>query len=236
MTPARGWAETLRCARRDGRGYAALALVLVATPLAAPLAAQGRRSGTCALPDTTKEWFTQQRAWLDEPKHDWSNDTLRAKLLTVAGLDGSRPVPVQRGWSVLEPRAMPSDSATLAMLRGMLRQRGAPFPTRSVVGAAGARAVFLLVLGDSALEASTYRRMQEAGLGEGFEADVAVLEDRVRVRAGRGQLYGTAFRVVDGALVPPRIEDSAHVDLRRDAAGMPTLAQSLCDAMRARVR
>jgi len=205
--------------------------------LAAPVGAQTpqRGGGMCAKPDTTTEWYKQQRAWLDESKHDWSDDALRRKLLEAAGLDGSRPVPVQLGWSVLERRPIPADRAMVAMLRGVLRQRGGTFPTRSVVGAAGARAVFLIVLGDSALEAATYRRMQEAGLGEGFEPDVAVLEDRVRVRAGRGQLYGTALRGRD-SLSPARIEDSSHVDLRRDAAGMPPLAQSLCDAMRSRAR
>jgi hypothetical protein len=210
-----------------------LALALLAAPLAAQTPGRGR--GLCAKPDTTKEWYTQQRAWLDESKHDWTDEALRNRLLKAADLDASRPVPVQLGWSVLEPRAVPADSAIAAMLRGMLRQRGAAFPTRSVVGAAGARAVFMIVLGDTTLEALTYRRMQEAGLGEAFEPDVAVLEDRVRVRAGRGQLFGTALRGGDG-VAPARIEDSSHVDLRRDAAGMPPLAQSLCDAMRARVR
>ena len=48
--------------------------------------------------------------------------------------------------------------------------------------------------------------MMEAGLGESFEADVAVLEDRVRVRAGRGQLYGTALVENAGRVAPARME------------------------------
>ena len=212
---------------------ALMVLAIVAGPLLAqsPRPAPAQR---CALPDTTREWFKQQRSWLDESKKDWTSDSLRQRLLAVAELDGTRPVPIQPGWSILAQGAA-KDSGTATMLRGMLRTRGAPFPTRSMVGAAGARAVFLLVLGDSALEASTYRRFQEAGLGEGFEADVAVIEDRVRARAGRGQLYGTALRSPDGggALAPLRIEDSSHVDLRRDAAGLPPLSQSVCAARRA---
>jgi hypothetical protein len=210
---------------------AALAAISAAA-LALPLAAQGTPRGAprCAMPDTTKEWFRQQRAWLDDSKHDWSNDSLRQSLMRAAGVDASRPLAVQTGWTLLDGNATPRDSASIAMLRGMMRQRGSPWPTRSVVGAAGVRAVWQLTVGDSALEASVLRRMMEAGLGESFEADVAVLEDRVRVRAGRGQLYGTVLRGNAGALASARIEDSAHVDLRRDAARMPPLAQAICVA------
>ena len=69
-------------------------------------------------------------------------------------------------------------------------------------------------------------------LGEAFETEIAMLEDRVRVRAGRGQLYGTQLRrdAASGTIAPVRIEDSAHVDLRREGAWLPPLAQSVCAA------
>ncbi|MFI5311503.1 MAG: DUF6624 domain-containing protein [Gemmatimonadales bacterium] len=208
---------------------AAMVTALATAALASSLSAQARGAPRCTMPDTTKEWFAQQRTWLDDSKHDWTNDSLRQVLVRAAGVDASRPLPVQQGWTRLDASG-PKDSATIAMLRGMMRQRGSPFPTRSVVGAAGVRAVWLLTLGDSALEASVLRRMMEAGLGESFEADVAVLEDRVRVRAGRAQLYGTVQRAVTGTAALARIEDSTHVDLRRDAAGMPPLVQARCAA------
>jgi len=34
----------------------------------------------------------------------------------------------------------------------------------------------------------------------------------------------------DGKLEPAPIEDPKHVDLRRDAAGLPPLAQAICEA------
>ena len=216
---------------------ATLALGALAAP-ASGIPAQGasRRAPRCTAPDTTKEWFGQQRAWLDESKHDWSNDTLRQSFLRAAGMDGSRPVSAQLGFTFLDDAAAPRDSAAAESLRALLRQRGATWPTRSVIGAAGVRAVWLLAVGDSALEASVMRRMMEAGLGESFEADVAVLEDRVRARGGRSQLYGTVMRSANGVIAPLRIEDSSHVDLRRDAAGLPTLRQSVCAATRVRAR
>ena len=109
--------------------------------------------------------------------------------------------------------------------------RGAVFPTRGVAGAGGAHAAFLLILSDSNFEVSGMHRFMEAGLGEGFETETAMLEDRTRLRAGRGQIYGTVLHAgPDGKLVPMRMEDSAHVDLRRETAWLPPLKQSVCAA------
>jgi hypothetical protein len=72
--------------------------------------------------------------------------------------------------------------------------------------------------------------MMESGLDEALKPDVAVLEDRVRMLSGRKQLYGTQLTSVDGKLVPLAIEDSAHVDLRREGALLPPLAWSVCNA------
>jgi hypothetical protein len=209
----------------------ALATMVAATVAAAPapLAAQGSRA-RCTMPDTTMEWARSQRAWLDDSRHDWSNDTLRLKLVNAAGLDASKPMPLLLGWTTLDATRKP-DSAAVALLRAGMATRGAPFPTRSVVGAAGVSAVWSIIFGDSALEAGVMRRTMEAGLGEAFETETAMLEDRVRVRAGRGQLYGTLLRAnADGTLAPARIEDSAHVDLRRESAWLPPLKQSVCAA------
>lgn len=194
----------------------------------AALGAQGKNA-KCTMPDTTKEWFKLQREWLDDSKHAWTNDSLRIKMMTAAGLDPARQVPVQFGWTTLE--SPPRDSASAAILRPMMVGRGGVFPTRGVVGAGGTHAAFLLLMRDSTLENRGMHRFMEAGLGEGFETETAMIEDRTRVRAGRGQLYGTVLKSgTDGSLVPVRIEDSAHVDLRRESAWLPPLKQSVCAA------
>jgi hypothetical protein len=214
---------------------ASAAAFLVVLVVASPAPVQAQRTATrCTPPDTTQEWYSSQRAWLDDSKHDWSSDSQRVSLLRAAGLDANTPTPVQLGWTTFESHSS-GDSSAIAMLRASLRQRGAPFPTKSVVGAAGVHAVWTMILGDSLLEAAVMRRTMEAGLGEAFETETAMLEDRVRVRAGRGQLYGTLLiRRPDGSLAPARIEDSAHVDLRREAAWLPPLKQSVCAASRGR--
>ena len=210
-------------------------VTIAAVSLSSPLAAQ-QRPARCAMPDTTKEWAHSQRAWLDDSKHDWSNDTLRSKLLHAAGIDASKPVPLTFGWSIVAASKQ-ADSAAVALLGAGLTARGAVFPTRGVVGAAGVAAVWSIIVGDSALEASVVRRTMEAGLGEAFETETAMLEDRVRVRAGRGQLYGTVLRALgDGTFAPLRIEDSTHVELRRESAWLPPLKQSVCAARAGRLR
>jgi hypothetical protein len=215
-------------------------LALVASCAFAPLAAQrSSRSTACAPPDTTKEWFRMQRAWLDDSKHDWSDDALRQQLVRAAGLDLSHPLPVQLGWSATDDWSVADyrhgagpDSTATALLKSRLQTRGSPWPTRSAVGAAGVHAVWVITMRDTSLHAPVLRRIMEAGLGESFESEVAVLEDRVRTRAGRGQLYGTLFKA-DGTPAG-HIEDSSHVDLRRDAAWLPPLARSACAMQRAR--
>lgn len=102
-----------------------------------------------------------------------------------------------------------------------------------MVGAAGVRAAWLLAQRDTALQRVTLRRMMESGPEEALGADVAVLEDRVRIQSGRKQLYGTQLREENGQLVPAPMEDSAHVDMRREGAGLPPLAAAICAAKRA---
>ena len=209
--------------------YSTMRSSVIALALAASTLGAQNKNAKCVMPDTTKQWFKDQREWLDDSKHAWTNDTLRTAVMKAAGLDPAKQVPVQYGWTTLESPAR--DSAMAAFLRPMMVGRGGIFPTKGVVGAGGAHAAFLLLLRDSTLENRAMHRFMEAGLGEGFETETAMLEDRTRVRAGRGQLYGTVLKAgADGKLVPLRIEDSAHVDLRRESAWLPPLKQSVCAA------
>jgi hypothetical protein len=173
----------------------------------------------CAPPDTTAEWFTRQRAWLSDAKHDWSDAAFRGALIAAAGVDASRPLV-----------AVASDTVVLAKLRTLAATRGSTWPTHAVVGAAGVRSVWIIAQRDTALQRTVLHRMMESGPDEALAADVAVLEDRVRLQSGRKQLYGSQLRLVGGKLVPAPIEDSAHVDMRRDAAGLPPLRNAMCVA------
>lgn len=55
-------------------------------------------------------------------------------------------------------------------------------------------------------------------------AQGARLTDRGLVGLGRSQRYGTVFQIVGRTATPAELEDAANVEVRRAAAGLPTLA------------
>ena len=149
-------------------------------------------------------------------------------MLRAAGLSQLNRAPLQLGWEVQES-ATPSLAAAEGSAITQLRSRGATWPTKSVAGALATRAVWLLAHRDTALARAALKRMMEAGPEESNAADVAVLEDRLRLQSGRKQIYGTQFIAgADGALMPAPMEDSTHVDLRREDAGLPAFRVSAC--------
>jgi hypothetical protein len=189
--------------------------------------ASTKKGSACRI-DERSAWFRKQHEWFDDAKHTWSDDMLRRRLLASAGLVEASPLAVQGGWLAAEAPRTSGDSVMIAALRATAATRGSTWPTRSVVGGEGVRAVWLLALRDTALARAALKRMMEAGPDESNSADVATLEDRVRLASGRKQIYGTQLiRDANGVRLAP-MEDSAHADLRREEAGLPSLAQSLC--------
>jgi hypothetical protein len=184
----------------------------------------------CKTPKPSAAWLLVQKQTLSEEDGAWKNDSLRKELMKAANMTSSTVAP-QLGWMPRIDNVTPlSGLDALDYLRKQAATRGAPFPTKSTVGLAGLRATFLLVQRDTALLRTALHRFMEAGPDEGIKPDIAVMEDRVRVLAGRKQLYGTQMDLVDGKYVPMPIEDSSHVDLRREGANLPPLAWSVCNA------
>ncbi len=176
-------------------------------------------------------WVARQAEFFDDSKHDWSDDTLRTALLRAAGLGSALSSPVQLGVQVdgRTPRLGPTAADMTGRLKALAAQRGSTWPTRSVVGAAGVHAVYLLSQSDTGLARNVLHRMMEAGPSESPAADVATFEDHMRLVWGRKQIYGTQFRVGAGGKVElAPMEDSAHADLRREDAGLPPFTVGLC--------
>ena len=193
-----------------------------------------KKVGACPAIDTTASWSRRQREWLDERGAKWSDDALRATLLKVTGVESADRSGAMLGYEIADAARTPlsaSDSSALDQLRKLATSRGSTWPVKSVVGARGVLAVWVLVAHDTTLAKSALRRMMEAGPDESPPTAVAILDDRQRIRAGRKQLYGTQLhRGTNGQLEPLPIEDEAHLALRRDGAELPPLAQSLCAA------
>jgi hypothetical protein len=205
-------------------------VALAAAPLVG--SAQAKPAAKCDW-KPSDAWVKRQAEFFDDSKHDWSDDTLRTALLQAAGLGSSVTAPVQLGVQVegREP-ALGSDAAAMtARLKALAAQRGAKWPTRSVVGAAGVHAVYLLSQSDTGLARNVLHHMMEAGPAESPAADVATFEDHLRLVWGRKQIYGTQFRVGAGGKVElAPMEDSAHADMRREDAGLPPFKVGICFA------
>jgi hypothetical protein len=179
-------------------------------------------------------WVRRQAEFFDDSKGGWTNDTLRAALLSAAAMTAPLKVPVSFGVEVAGREAMtgPKAEAMVAMLRKLASERGSTWPTKSVVGGAGTHAVYLLAQRDTGLARAALHRMMEAGPAESPAVDVAVFEDHLRILWGRKQLYGTQFQLENGKIVLAPMEDSAHADLRREDAGLPPFKLGLCIARR----
>jgi len=126
-----------------------LMAVAIALAAATPLAAQSAKASRCPAIDTTARWYVKQRAWADDSRHAWSNDSLRTVLVHAAALDAHPDAGAGAllGYEIVgaAPNAPSSDAApAIAMLRGLAQNRQATWPTKSVVGAAGVRAVWTL--------------------------------------------------------------------------------------------
>jgi hypothetical protein len=189
-----------------------------------------RRMAACTV-NPSDAWVKRQALWFDESKHDWSNDSLRKALLAATGLEAPLKAPVQMGVRVdgRDHTFGRSADAVTAELQKLASTRGSTWPARSVVGPTGTHAVYLLASRDTAFGRAALHRMMEAGPEESPAADVATLEDQLRLGWGRKQLYGTQFDVdASGKARLKPMEDSAHADFRREGAGLPPFQLSLC--------
>ena len=125
------------------------------------------------------------------------------------------------------------DTDNTRWLGEVLADRG--WPGRSLVGEDGADAAWPLAQ-HADRNPARQREFLDAlrgavARGEASPANLAYLEDRVRVHAGQPQLYGTQFTMTDGKFGPRPIDDPARLDRRRATAGLEPFA-----AYEARIR
>jgi hypothetical protein len=158
------------------------------------------------------------------------NHALRQELLDLAREDQADRQGFSDAIKTHDPeyakRLTANDAARTMRLKAIVADVG--WPAATLVGRDGAEAVWLLLQHS---EDSTWQKTmlpvveRAAAAGEIRRGDVALLTDRVLVRSGQPQRYGSSFSVVDGRLVADPIDDEDTVDSRRAQVGLPPMAE-----------
>lgn len=162
---------------------------------------------------------------------------LRAELEAMLVSDQAqrtdmRAVREKFGQSSLEYRELlekqhAADDANVKRLTEIVESRG--WPEQSKVGGKAAIAAFLVLQHAGLDQQKQFLPMLRDAVakGEALPQNLALLEDRILVRDGRPQIYGSQLRVdpVTGKHSFHLIEDEANVDKRRAAVGLGSLTE-----------
>jgi hypothetical protein len=124
---------------------------------------------------------------------------------------------------------MRTDSANANWVKEYVARWG--WPTSEQVGKEAVKSAFLIVqhaVHDTGFMRAMLPHIEQAHQrGDVDGGAVALLTDRLEVKAGRPQIYGTQLSLRDGRWVLDPLADSAGVDARRKRMGLMPLAEYL---------
>jgi hypothetical protein len=203
------------------RAFTMVALFLAATA--------GNAQSTKCVVDSLAPWAVVSRTWSRESGATWTNDSLRRVLLDLQRRDQEdrRDFGARANDTAYLRRLLELDQQTSAVVKEILDRVG--LPTRSMVGAAGASAVFLVVQHSATLQERVLDLAKRAPSGEVPPSSLAMLEDRVLSNSGKPQVYGTHFTMgSDGRFRFGPVTDPAGMAARRANAGIPPLDVYVC--------
>ncbi|MEA2416037.1 MAG: hypothetical protein QOI58_2694 [Thermoanaerobaculia bacterium] len=160
-------------------------------------------------------------------------DALRDELLAMNKADQE----VRQRWikdqknPALNAEMQQLDARHVKRLRQIVKRYG--WPGKSLVGAKATSGAWTLVQhgGSEFLHEMLPVMEAAAKQGELSYGLVATSIDRVRIADGKKQLYGTQFDTSGSKCEPLPIDDPEHLDQRRDAAGLGSIAtytEQLC--------
>lgn len=119
------------------------------------------------------------------------------------------------------------DAKNLARLEQIIEKHG--WPGERLVGREASGAAFLIIQHSDLSHQKKYFPMLKAAADsrDARPQDVAMLEDRILVREGKKQIYGTQLSMNQQThkLELDPIEEEGTVDERRSAVGLPPLAE-----------
>jgi len=187
------------------------------------------QSPACPPFDTTAAWALINRAWSNESGLYWSDDSLRRVLIRLRERDQApRAEFGSHVTDTLYGRQLMSLDSTLAAEMVLILDRFG-LPTRSMVGPAGSDAAMLIIQHSWALQERVLASAKAIPSGQISPEKLGMLEDRVLVHQGKPQRFGTQFNAgPDGVFRFAPASDTAGLDARRSAAGMPPMRQYVC--------
>jgi hypothetical protein len=175
-------------------------------------------------PQTTTAWIPLEPAKFCVGVKD---PALCADLLAITNRDQMvrRKQMADRENKTLQAEVKKVDAENLVQIEAFIKQHG--WPTTALVGIKGVGAAWTVIQHSDLEVQKRYIGMMTKAADDGdLEwALVATTIDRIRVREGKPQIYGTQFKEANGAMVPEPIEDEQHVDERRAKVGLQPLAE-----------
>lgn len=161
------------------------------------------------------------RERLDSIQRD--DQKYRLMMDTLAKQHGFESEQVKRLW----PKMAAVDSVNLIKVKAILDRHG--WLGAQEVGQQGNLTLFLVIQhADSATQVQYLPVMREAAKkGKAEPSQLALLEDRVALKQGRKQIYGSQIihNPQTGKFSVQPLEDPDNVDKRRAAVGLPPLAE-----------
>jgi hypothetical protein len=157
-----------------------------------------------------------------------ANETLAAEIVAMADEDQR----FRRERSANTPWDPSVDQRNTQRMRQIVSAIG--WPTLSKVGAHAKHKAWLLVQhADLDFQRECFTLMALEPADEVCPRHLAYLEDRIRVRQGQPQRYGTQLEKGGDGWEPLQVDDPEGLDARRQAVGLEPITEYLDGARRA---
>jgi hypothetical protein len=186
---------------------------------------------------SAEAWYQREelrRAKVHGHVHASSDAALHDELIAMAKSDEAARTSLltagQRPKEKLVENTMRVDSVNLARIKTIIASAG--FPTEDKVGKDGIEAAMLIVQHadvDPAFQRDVLKQIQTRA-GKDIPSDTyAMLDDRVNLREGKPQHYGSQFRVSNGNVMLAQPSDSPNdISANRQRVGLMPLDDYIC--------
>lgn len=149
----------------------------------------------------------------------------RRELKHIEKKYGRNSDEMKQHWKIIAQK----DSTNLLLITDILDKRGWPGP--DVAGTRGNQTIFLVIQHSDLKTQEKYLPMMQAAVakGDAMPSSLALLEDRVALRQGKRQRYGSQIsqNTMTGNYYVQPLEDPEHVNERRTSVGLEPLESYL---------